>query len=57
MAHLLAITSLLFMLDWVPEPVCQTTRGKWSSSLPSATSVAACTIALPILLSMSPLAR
>ena len=24
----LAITSLAFMLDWVPEPVCQTTSGK-----------------------------
>ena len=23
-----AITSLTFMLVWVPEPVCQTTRGK-----------------------------
>ncbi len=32
------ITSLAFMFDWVPEPVCQTTRGKWSSSLPSMTS-------------------
>ena len=34
----LEITSLAFMLDWVPEPVCQTTSGKWSSSLPSITS-------------------
>src|SRR3546814_5849671 len=25
-----AITSLAFMLVWVPEPVCQTTSGKWS---------------------------
>ena len=24
----LAITSLAFMFDWVPEPVCQTTSGK-----------------------------
>ena len=24
----LAITSLAFMLDWVPDPVCQTTSGK-----------------------------
>ncbi len=24
----LAITSLAFMLVWVPEPVCQTTSGK-----------------------------
>lgn len=45
----LEMTSLEFMLDWVPEPVCQTTRGKWSSSLPSATSAAACWIACPIL--------
>ena len=35
------ITSLAFMFDWVPEPVCQTTSGKWSSSLPAATSAAA----------------
>ena len=25
-------TSLAFMFDCVPEPVCQTTNGKWSSS-------------------------
>ena len=30
----LEMTSLAFMLDWVPLPVCQTLRGKWSSSLP-----------------------
>jgi len=34
----LAITSLRFMLVCVPEPVCHTTSGKWSSSLPSITS-------------------
>ena len=34
----LEMTSLAFMLVWVPLPVCQTRRGKWSSSLPSATS-------------------
>ena len=34
----LAMTSLAFMLDWVPEPVCQTTRGKWSLSAPEITS-------------------
>ena len=39
------ITSLAFMFDWVPEPVCQTTSGKWSSSLPAATSAAAAAIA------------
>ena len=33
-----AITSLLFILDCVPEPVCQTTRGKCAFSLPSITS-------------------
>ena len=31
----LAATSLAFMLDWVPEPVCHTTRGKWLSSVPA----------------------
>lgn len=51
---LFAMTSLLFMLDWVPDPVCQTTRGKCSMSLPSATSPAAWTIALPTLESMLP---
>ena len=34
----LAMTSLAFMFDCVPEPVCQTTSGKWSFSLPDATS-------------------
>ncbi len=43
------ITSLAFMLLCVPEPVCQTTRGKWSMSLSAATSSAACWIAFPIL--------
>ena len=40
-----AITSLAFMLDWVPEPVCQTTRGKWAFSAPEMTSPAACSMA------------
>ena len=40
------ITSLAFMLDCVPEPVCHTTSGKCSSSLPSITSCAAATIGL-----------
>ena len=31
---LFEMTSLAFMLDCVPEPVCQTTNGKWSSSFP-----------------------
>ena len=42
------------MFDWVPEPVCQTTSGKWSSSRPAATSAAAAAIALPIAGSRSP---
>ena len=33
-----AMTSLVFMLDWVPEPVCQTTSGKLSFSSPAMTS-------------------
>ncbi|MCY1187128.1 hypothetical protein D9M73_280720 [compost metagenome] len=37
-----AITSLTFMLDWVPLPVCQTTSGNCSSCLPASTSLAAC---------------
>ena len=36
----LLMTSLTFMLVWVPEPVCQWTSGKWSSSLPEMTSSA-----------------
>ena len=36
------MTSLTFMFVCVPEPVCQTKSGKWSSSLPSMTSSAAC---------------
>ena len=50
----LEITSLAFMFDWVPEPVCQTTSGKWSSSFPSMTSCAAATMAAPILGSSLP---
>ena len=41
----LEITSLAFMLVCVPEPVCQTTSGKWSSSSPSITCCAASRIA------------
>src|SRR6056297_2876799 len=33
------------MFDWVPLPVCQTTRGKLSSNLPSTTSPAAAMMA------------
>ncbi|GDY50302.1 hypothetical protein SVIO_009250 [Streptomyces violaceusniger] len=36
----LLITSLVFMLDCVPDPVCHTYNGKWSSSLPAMTSSA-----------------
>ena len=42
------------MLDWVPEPVCQTTSGKCASSLPSDTSAAAFTMASPIVVSSRP---
>ena len=34
----LEITSLTFMLVWVPEPVCQTTNGKWESNFPDSIS-------------------
>src|SRR6478609_5214551 len=40
----LEITSFTFMFVCVPEPVCQTKSGKWSSSLPAITSSAASTI-------------
>ena len=36
-----AMTSFAFMFDWVPEPVCHTTRGKCPSNVPAATSPAA----------------
>ena len=48
------ITSLAFMFDCVPDPVCQTTSGKLSSNLPSITSCAAVAIASPSSGSMSP---
>ena len=50
----LEMTSLAFMLDCVPEPVCQTTSGKWSSSLPSKTSSAAAVMTAPMPLSSLP---
>jgi hypothetical protein len=40
-----AMTSLAFMFDEVPEPVWNTSSGKWSSYLPAATSSAASAIA------------
>ncbi len=39
-----AMTSLTFILLWVPLPVCHTTNGKCSSSWPAMTSSAACSI-------------
>ena len=53
----LAMTSLAFMFDWVPEPVCHTTSGKWPSSAPEATSDAASTIASASLGSSFPRSR
>ena len=50
----LETTSLIFMLVCVPDPVCQTTRGKWSFSVPSMTSSAALMMASPIFLSRMP---
>ena len=44
----LEMTSLAFMFDWVPDPVCHTVRGKWSMREREATSEAACWMALPI---------
>ena len=40
-----AITSLVFMLELVPEPVWKTSMGNWSSCRPSAISAAAAMIA------------
>ncbi len=39
------MTSLAFILLWVPLPVWKTTSGKWSSHVPAATSSAAWQIA------------
>ena len=44
-AAMLAITSLVFMLELVPEPVWKTSMGNWSSCFPSAISAAAAMIA------------
>src|SRR5262249_25824812 len=44
-AAMLAITSLVFMLELVPEPVWKTSIGNWSSCRPSAISAAAAMIA------------
>jgi hypothetical protein len=48
------MTSFTFMLLCVPEPVCQTTSGKWSSSVPAMTSSAACTMRSLVPASSSP---
>ena len=40
----LEMTSLAFMLVWVPLPVCQMRNGNWSSRAPLATSPAACSM-------------
>jgi hypothetical protein len=45
------------MLLCVPEPVCQTTSGKWSASLPSITSSAACATSFSIWASSKPSSR
>ena len=51
---LLAITSLAFMFHEVPEPVWNTSMGKWASHFPSATSAAARAMASAIRGSSSP---
>ncbi len=48
------MTSLVFMLDEVPEPVWNTSTGKCSSQRPSATSAAASWIASAMSLSSTP---
>ena len=51
---MLAITSLVFMLELVPEPVWKTSIGNWSSCLPSAISAAAAMIASALSAASSP---
>ena len=48
------MTSLTFMFVCVPEPVCHTNNGKWSSSFPSITSSAAATMRRAISASRRP---
>lgn len=50
----MAITSLVFMLDEVPEPVWNTSTGNWSSYPPSATCAAAAAIAAATFASITP---
>ena len=47
----------MFMLVWVPEPVCQTDSGNSSSCLPASTSSAAATIASAFFASSMPSSR
>jgi hypothetical protein len=49
-----AITSLAFMFDDVPEPVWKTSIGNWASCVPAATSSAAAAIAFASLASSRP---
>ena len=42
---LLAITSFTFIFVWVPDPVCQTFKGKCSFNFPDITSLDALIIA------------
>ena len=44
----------MFMLVWVPLPVCQITSGNSSSCLPASTSSAAATMARPFFASSTP---
>ena len=49
-----AITSLTFMLLWVPLPVCQTLSGNSSQRPPASSSSAACMIAAAVSASSAP---
>ena len=49
-----AITSLAFMFEDVPEPVWKTSIGNWSSNSPSATRSAAAAIRFALSSSSSP---
>src|SRR5512132_766472 len=48
------ITSFAFMFECVPDPVCHTNSGKWSSNLPSTTSSAARTMRSALSFGRSP---
>jgi len=53
----LAITSLAFMFEEVPEPVWNTSTGNWSSWSPAITSSAAATMTSAVSSSTSPRSR